>query len=165
MSTESEIILSTVIHETRDLCDSVTIVHFLAEGTIVAFSVVPSFEVRFTTEQENGTTLNLVVRIRDQLGSVTNYNLSSIFIQPDLVGWNDFISSVTNSSANPFAELLNSGNQNQVTQVISGLAQQFNRIDRLFSKKAKPSHEASHRSDSFQPLFFTSMFRLLRWAH
>ena len=93
-----------------------------------------NFEVRFSTDQENGTTLNLIVRIRDQLDAVTNYNLSSIFIRPDLVALNDFISSVTNSSVNPFAQLLNSGNQNQVAQVIAGLVQQFNRIDRLFSK-------------------------------
>lgn len=113
---------------------------------IVGFSIISNLEIRFSTDQENGTFLNPIVHIRDHFDCVTEYNLSSIFIEPDLIKFNEFITNMTNNSLIP---LLNSGNQNQVAQVINDLAQQFNRIDRLYSKNSHRCSSIAHPLNSF----------------
>ncbi len=58
--------------------------------------------------------------------------MSSIAVLPDLVGITDLISDMQSSSSaistNPIFQLLASGNQNIVSQVITSLSQQFNKI-------------------------------------
>ena len=105
-----------------------------SKKSIVAFSSVSNFEVRLPTETENETVLNLFVQIRDQRDCVTEYNLSSVVIKPDLVSMIDLINSVLNLpqtlSSNSIAQALASGNQNLVGQLITSLSQQLNRINR-----------------------------------
>ena len=91
-----------------------------------------TFEVRLPTDAENETGLNLFVEIRDQRDCITEYNLSSVVIVPDLVSMIGLISSVLNSShalpSNAIVRALASGNQNLVGQLITSFSQQLNRI-------------------------------------
>ena len=101
---------------------------------IVAFSSLSSFQVRLATDAETETVVNLTVHIRDQRDCITAYNLSSVVISPDLVGMTDLIDRVLNVSqtlpSNAFVQLLTSGNQNLVGQLITSFSQQLNRINR-----------------------------------
>ncbi len=100
---------------------------------IVAFSAVSIFQVRLPAGDDQTALLHLSVQIRDTLDCITEYNMSSIAVLPDLVGITDLISDMQSSSSaistNPIFQLLASGNQNIVSQVITSLSQQFNKIN------------------------------------
>jgi hypothetical protein len=100
---------------------------------IVAFSSVSMFQVRLPTGDDQTSLLHLIVQIRDTLDCITEYNISSITVLPDSVGINDLINDIQSSSGgittNPLVQLLASGNQNIVGQVISSLSQQFNKMN------------------------------------
>jgi hypothetical protein len=59
--------------------------------------------------------------------------MSSVSVLPDLVGIANLISDMQSSSgaitANPIIQLLASGNQNTVGQVLTSLSQQLNKIN------------------------------------
>jgi hypothetical protein len=60
---------------------------------------------------------------------VTGYNLSSINVQSDLTNTIDLMNNLANPSSNSLVQLLSSGNQNTVGQVMSSLSQQFNTMN------------------------------------
>ena len=77
--------------------------------------------------------LQLVVVIRDQLDCVVEVNLSSVVVTVDSVAIDQLLQAVRSSSAsalnnNPLVQILSSGNQNAVGQVLLALSQQFNGI-------------------------------------
>ena len=89
--------------------------------------------------------LHLIVYIRDQLDCVTELNISSVTVVADAAAVANLISDVQGSSraktANPIVQLLASGNQNIVGQVIASVSQQFNQmnaetIDKAVSSKS-----------------------------
>jgi hypothetical protein len=100
---------------------------------IIAFSSISEFEVRLPFGDDNTSILNLFISIRDTLGCITEFNMSSIIITPDLLGINDLINTFQNSidslTINPFIRLLSSENQNTVGQILTSLSQQFNKIN------------------------------------
>jgi hypothetical protein len=100
---------------------------------IIAFSSVSVFEVRLPCGDDNTSSLNLFIHIRDTLDCVTEYNISSVIVTPDLLSINDLINTFQNSTnsltTNPFIRLLSSGNQNTVGQILTSISQQFNKIN------------------------------------
>lgn len=90
----------------------------LLEEILIAFSSVSEFQVRLPCENGNISTLNLFLRIRDTRDCITQFNITSVTVALD---W----SSVNNS----LIQLLSSGNQNTIGQVLISIAQQFNRIN------------------------------------
>ncbi len=104
-----------------------------SEQTIVAFSSVSIFQVRLPAGDDQTSLLHLIVQIRDTLDCITEYNMSSLTVLPDSVGINDLINDIQSSSGgittNPIVQLLASGNQNIVGQMISSLSQQFNKMN------------------------------------
>ncbi len=106
-----------------------------SQQTIVAFSPDPvsQFQVRLPAGDDLTSLLHLIVNIRDTLYGVTEFNMSSISVLPDLVGINNLISDIQSSSGaittNPMVQLLASGNQNIIGQVIGALSQQFNKVN------------------------------------
>jgi hypothetical protein len=116
--------------------------------TMIAFSSISDFPIRLSSENDNETTLNLIVHIRDTLDCVTSMNLSSVTVTTDLNSLNDFINTMeksTSSNTNPSIQLLASGNQNIVGQLITSFSQQFNRMHSQQLDKARSS-EAIVRS-------------------
>jgi hypothetical protein len=100
---------------------------------IVAFSEVSIFQVRLPAGDDQTSLLHLIVNIRDALNCITEFNMSSISVLPDLVGIANLISDIQSSSgaitANPTVQLLARGDQNIVGQVIGALSQQFNKMN------------------------------------
>ncbi len=91
------------------------------------------FQVLLPAGDDQTSLLHLVVNIRDILDCITEFNLSSISVLPDLVGIANLISDIQSSSgaitANPTVQLLARGDQNTVAQVISAVSQQFNKMN------------------------------------
>ena len=103
------------------------------DRTMVAFSSAATMSLRLPAGRTNTSMLQLVVVIRDQLGCVVEVNLSSVVVTVDSVAIDQLLQAVRSSSAsalnnNPLVQILSSGNQNAVAQVLLGLSQQFNGI-------------------------------------
>jgi hypothetical protein len=107
---------------------------------MTAFSPGSIFQVRLPAGDDSTSILNLIVVIRDQLDCTTQYNLSFVFVTPDSAGINNLINDIqgsTNGLANnPIVQLLASGNQNIVGQVLASLSQQFNKMNSQSLDKA-----------------------------
>ncbi|CAF4244540.1 unnamed protein product, partial [Adineta steineri] len=105
----------------------------ISQRTIIAFSSEYNFQVRLPAGDNETSLLNLVVYVRDVVGSVTQVNISSVNVIADLVVINDLIDKVTNSSStitnNAIVRLLSSGNQNVVGQMIISLSQELNQMN------------------------------------
>ena len=95
---------------------------------IVAFSSLPTVQVRLPAGQANTSVLSLSASIRDRLDCLTEVTLSSVVVVADSSEINNFVRSVLVSAStnNTLSQVLASGNQNAVGQVISLLSQQFN---------------------------------------
>jgi hypothetical protein len=99
---------------------------------IIAFSPVSTFQIRLPSGDDQ-TLLHLIVDIRDQLNSITEFNMTSVNVIPDSAGIADLINNIQSSSsgitANPIVQLLASENQNIVGQILTSLSQQFNQMN------------------------------------
>jgi hypothetical protein len=92
---------------------------------MLAFSSVSNTQLILPATNDNTALLNIVAYIRDTYDCVTEFNMPSVFVEPDLIG----IDSLQNSATNSFIQILASGNQNRVSQVITSLSRQFNAIN------------------------------------
>ncbi|CAF4263664.1 unnamed protein product, partial [Adineta steineri] len=104
-----------------------------SEQTIIAYSSVSTFQVRLPLGDDQTSLVHLTVYIRDTLDCITKFNLSSVTVISDSIGITSLLNDIQNSSnqltTNPVIQLLASGNQNIVGQVITSLSQQFNNIN------------------------------------
>ncbi|CAF3807836.1 unnamed protein product [Rotaria sp. Silwood1] len=104
-----------------------------SQRVIMAFSPVSDFQVRLLTGENQTLLLNIVIYIRDFLDCITEVNMSSISVISDSAGINDLINNIQSSSNeitnNPIVQLLYSGNQNIVGQIITSLSQYFNQMN------------------------------------
>ncbi|CAF0785734.1 unnamed protein product [Adineta steineri] len=104
----------------------------ISQRTIIAFSPEDNFQVRLPAGDNETSLLNLVIYVRDIVGSVTQVNISSVNVITDLIVINDLIDKITNSSStitnNAIVRLLSSGNQNVVGQMIISLSQELNQM-------------------------------------
>jgi hypothetical protein len=84
-----------------------------------------------------------MVHIRDILDCITEYNLSSISVLPDLTTILNLINNSNKSlneiKNNPIIQLLSSGNQNTVGQAITSLSQELDKINNRTIDKALSS--------------------------
>ena len=121
-----------------------------SEILMIAFTLIPNIQLQLPAGNDNTSSLNLVVRIRDTLNCITEYNLTSVTVLPDTVQINDFIRSLqaSNNAANgnSIVRALTSGNQNVVGQLIISLSQIFNQMNTqslqntISSNFLSPSH-------------------------
>ncbi|CAF1191151.1 unnamed protein product [Adineta steineri] len=104
-----------------------------SERMMIAFSAVSIFQVRLPVGDDLTYVLHLIVSIRDTLDCVAETNISSISVLPDTAGIASLINDLQTSSSalttNPIVQLLASGNQNTVGQILSSLSQQFNTMN------------------------------------
>jgi hypothetical protein len=100
---------------------------------IIAFSSIETLKLRLPSGNDNTSLLYIYAYIRDTLDCVTELNLSSVVVISDLGQMNSLIDSLQNSNNaitnNPLVQMLASGNQNTVGQVISSLSQEFNKVN------------------------------------
>ena len=115
---------------------------------IVAYSAVPIFQVRLPAGDNQTSTLHLLVHIRDELECITALNMSSVIVIADSAGMMNLITDIQSSSggdtSNPIVQLLASGNQNIVGQVLTSVSQQFNRINEDSIDRAVSSQSRNH---------------------
>jgi len=100
---------------------------------MIAFSPVSTFQVQLPSGDDQTSVLHLIIYIEDLVDCITEYNMSSVTVTPDLVGINNLINDIQSSSgsltSNPIVRLLASQNQNTVSQIITSLSQQFNKMN------------------------------------
>jgi len=103
---------------------------------IIAFSPISTFDVYLPV----GNNLNLVIQIRDILDSIAEFNLSSVNVSSDTNLTTDLINSFRNSSNepinNPLIQLISTGNQNTIGQIIHLLSEEFDHINNQTLEKA-----------------------------
>ena len=85
---------------------------------MIAFSSISTFQVRLPS----GNNQTLIIYIRDIEDCITEYNIPSIAVIPDLTEINDFI----NGSKDSITRLLSGQNQNIVSQILTLFSQQLN---------------------------------------
>ena len=101
---------------------------------LIAFSAQFYFDVRLPAGEDSASLLGLTVQIRDSLDCVTVWNLSAISVTTDSAGISDLLAALQMPttgalSNNPLVQLLSSGNQNTVGQIVGSLSQEFNKMN------------------------------------
>jgi REJ domain len=105
-----------------------------SDRQLIGFSMVSTFQVRLPSGNDSTNSLQLMVSIRDRRECVTEWNLTLIYVRPDLNSitnlMNDF-QSLSNTALinNPVHQLLSTGNPNTVGQIVSSLSKEFNRMN------------------------------------
>jgi hypothetical protein len=116
---------------------------------MIGFSSISTFDVQLPAGDDNSSMVNLIVHIRDTFECITEYNMSSVSVIPDTTVINNLINNlqVSTSAANnnPIVQLLASGNQNTVGQVITSLSQVFNKMNTQSIQNAVSSKEDSRK--------------------
>ncbi|CAF1253004.1 unnamed protein product [Adineta steineri] len=105
----------------------------VSQKLMIAYSSVSSFQVRLPSGDNQTSLLNIAISIRDLLDCVVEVNMSSVYVIVDSVGINDLMTSLQSSpntlTNNPIVQLLSSGNQNTVGQILTAISQQFNQLN------------------------------------
>lgn len=100
---------------------------------MVAYSPVSTFQLRLPAGDNQTSLLQIVISIRDLLDSVVEVNISAISVVVNTEQINNLIDNVQGSTnqlnRNQFVQLLWSGSQNVVGQVLTSLSQQFNQMN------------------------------------
>ena len=100
---------------------------------IIGFSPISIIQVRLPAGNDQTSLLHISASIRDTLDCITELNILSISVIPDSVGISNLVNDLQSSSNvitnNPIAQLLASGNQNTVGQIIISLSQEFNKMN------------------------------------
>lgn len=100
---------------------------------MIAFSPISTFQIRLPTGDNQTSLLQIVISIRDLLDCVVEVNMTAVSVIVDTEQINNLINNVQNSTnqltQNQFVQLLSSGSQNIVGQILTSLSQQFNQMN------------------------------------
>ncbi len=101
---------------------------------MIVFSIVSDFQVLLPV----GDGWKMIISIGDKLYCITEWNISSVVVQPD---WEEF-PNLQDLNSNLFVRLLAGGNENTVAQIIILLSQELNRrnlenLNEVISSKKK----------------------------
>ncbi|CAF4346396.1 unnamed protein product, partial [Adineta steineri] len=105
-----------------------------SKKVMIAFSTLPRFQVRLSSQNDNISIVNLFIYISDTFDCITEFNISSIIVTTDSSDITDLINALQSPTTgllinNPIIQLLSTGNQNTVGQILSSLSQQLNEIN------------------------------------
>ena len=100
---------------------------------LISYSPASSSRIRLPAGDRDTSLLYLAVSIRDQLDCIAEVNISPVHVRADTVAINGLIEGMTSLSSqltnNALVQLLSSGNQNTVGQVIASVSQQVNQMN------------------------------------
>jgi len=102
---------------------------------MIAFSSIEDFQVRLPAGDNETSLLNLIIHIRDKLDCITEVNLT-VSVTLDSI---DSIKNLQDSTDNSILQLLKSGSQNMVGQVVTSYSQEFNKMNSETIDKAVSS--------------------------
>ena len=107
---------------------------------MLGFTFEQVFQFRLPPGNNNESSQNITVQIRDRLNAVTEYNLESVVVVPNLTDVDEFINAIRNPTnimnSNTFVRLLASHNENIVEQVTTTFSQIFNKLNMENRQKA-----------------------------
>ncbi|CAF3130688.1 unnamed protein product [Rotaria sp. Silwood2] len=106
------------------------------DRVMFAHSYVSNIQLLLSTTDDNTSLINIIVYIRDSYDCAAEFNISSIIIVPDWTYMENLIANFQNSTNDLFVQMLSSGNQNMVSQVVTSLSQQFNIMNNQAIKTA-----------------------------
>lgn len=93
---------------------------------MIAYSLASTTQLLLPATNENVSSFNLIVYIRDSYDCVVEYHLEPVYVKVDSTEMDDLIKDIQNSTENTFVQLLDRGNQNIVSQVITSISQHLN---------------------------------------
>lgn len=111
-----------------------------SERVMLAFSLVSNTQLLLPAANDNTSLLHIVAYIHDTFDCVTEFNMSSVLVEPDLTGINNW----ENSTNNTYVQMLAGGNQNTVTQILTSVSRQFNKINTQAVETAMASKYIHH---------------------
>ena len=88
-----------------------------SEKIMIAYWSFSQYQLRLPPSQNQTSLLNLIIFIRDQFDCVTQYNLTSVYVQSNKTELNSTI------------QLLTNGNQMTMNQILISFSQQLNQIN------------------------------------
>ncbi|CAF1688849.1 unnamed protein product [Adineta ricciae] len=94
--------------------------------SMIAFSLISTFEVRLPANDLNTSVIHLTVFIGDQSDCIQEVNITSVTIIQDLLQINNLLNNIKTNST---LRLLSNTNQNVVGQVLYSFSQQLNQLD------------------------------------
>lgn len=128
---------------------------------MLAFSSISTIELRLYAGNDN-----IVGYIRDTLDCATEFNISSVSVVSDSKEITNLVNDLQNSSSgtmnNSLIQILASGNQNTIGQVVSSLSQEFNKINNQSVENAVASKRIIPYSIFSMNIFLQMVFLLHR---
>ena len=101
--------------------------------TIIAFSRHSQFVVRLPSGD-----LHLIIHIRDTLDCIAEYNVSSVSVSFNVTIIRNLMKSIEGTTS-PFVQLLSSGSEQIIGQVINSIVGDFNQMNNESIDKAMTS--------------------------
>jgi hypothetical protein len=130
----------------------------VTQRVLVAFSSISTFQVRLPSGDNQTSLLNMAAFIQDTLDCSAEFDMPPISVIVDTDDITNLINVLGNSSnqasSNQFVQILSSGNQNAVGQVVTSLSQQFNTMNAGAVSDAVSSKYSAFRNDTLNDLFF-----------
>ena len=97
---------------------------------MIAFSSISNFSVRLPCGDANTSLLHLVIVIRDTFDCVTELNMTSVFVISDPSTFTMLMNIAYNPpTTNPLVQILSSGNQNIIGQLLISLSQKLSQLN------------------------------------
>ncbi|CAF4543691.1 unnamed protein product [Rotaria socialis] len=104
------------------------------ERIMLAFTTLPTLKIRLPAGNGNTSLLVMMVHIRDMLDCMTEFYMEAPVVILDLTEINTLINVLQEptkgATINPFVQLLGSGYQNTVGQIIILIAQELNKMNK-----------------------------------
>ena len=114
-----------------------------SEQLMLAFTQAETLLIQLPAGYGSESVMNLLVHIRDKRNCVREYLMESVTVVTDQAAIDGFINAVDNlgngSTNNAMINVLGSGNQNRIGQIINLLSQEFNRRNEQDSQMAVQS--------------------------
>lgn len=107
------------------------------QRTMLAFSPIPTMEVRLPAGDGNRSLTQLIVLVRDQLDCGREVNVSAVTVTFDSSAIDSLLGN--QSGNNSIVGLLSSANQNTVGQLINSFAQRMNQVNNELVSKVSSS--------------------------
>lgn len=97
---------------------------------MLAYTTESIFQLRLPASNDQTSLLHIIADIRDTFRSVIEFNLQPITVLPNFQAITELINMLeqpnNHSNANLLNELLRSGDQNTIEQIVTSISQVFN---------------------------------------
>jgi len=107
---------------------------------MLAHTIESTIQLHLPGSIDQISTLHIIAQIRDTFGCVTEFHLPSVTVLSDFLSLSKFIDSLqkstNNSNNDTIFQLLTTGDQNTVGQIVSSITQVFHEMNDKIVKNA-----------------------------